>query len=365
MAFVPSAASQAAWNPVAPKPKFVPTPASQAAWNPTAPKQTSSNSGSTKKSSGSSGGSSNKSSGGGSSSVDSQTAKLRNEISSGWDSYINSLNNQMGGLDNQRGLQEGIVNSQYNTGVNSLGLQRDQGVQTLDRNRMDANQNQVGSLRDISSSIRNAFQAGNVFLGTRGASDSSAADQYSYALNKEGTRQRSDVMNNTANILADIDARAANLENIYNTEKNNLMERKNQGLQQVAMWFSEAQNQIRQMQAQGKLQKSQDLNNMSKDLLNRAFAEMDRVNQGVSAQSKALDDWANQTANSLREAGGALSTQANVNYDLPQAEGGFGAPTVDSSGNAMANYGGGGFWGGQQKKESPFGQTYNTLFGGY
>jgi len=292
------------------------------------------------------------------SSTSSQTDALKNSISSGWDSYINSLNDQLGGLSNQRSSQEGIVNSQYNQGVNDLGLQLQQGNQSLDQNKTSAMNNQTSNLRDISSNIRNAFQAGNVYLGTRGAGDSSAGDQYSYALNKMGTQQRSDVMNNTANILADIDARGTNLKNIYDTEIKNLGEKKNQGIQQVAQWFAEAQNQIRNLQSQGKLQKSQDLNNLSKDLLNRAFAEIDKVNSGITQQQQALDQWASGVANDLTSAKSSLSSTSDVAYNMPQAQQINSAPVVDSNGNMSANYYGGGNYGSNEKNK-------NSLFGNF
>lgn len=307
---------------------------------------------STKPITSSSGGGSSSSSGGGSNNnsgqdqaqaeADRQRRELEASIGSGWDSYISGLDAQLGGLNTQRSAQESVIGSQYNTGVNDLGLQLGQGQQDLARNRAAAEQNQVGNLRDIAGNIRNAFQAGNVYLGARGAGDSSAANQYSYALNKMGTQQRSDVMQNTANILADVDARESDLKNTYNTEVNNLGEQKNQAIQQVGMWFADAQNQIKQLQNEGRLNKAQDIQALSRDLLNQALQKVNQIEAFNMNRKAQLDQWAMGVSENINQLRSNMQSVSSVSYDLPQSQRFNGAPQVDSSGNMMTNFGGGG-----------------------
>lgn len=287
---------------------------------------------------------SNKSSGGSSKSSAQKDAeraqkeaedRARKEISSGWDDYIASLDQQYAGLNGQRSSQEEIVNSQYNQGVNTLGLQREQGLQSLDKNRQSAEQNQVKNLRDISSNIRNAFMAGNVYLGSRGAGDSSAADQYSYALGKVGTQQRSDVMGDTANIMADIDARETNLDNMYNTEVNNLEQQKNAQIQQVASWFADAQNQVRMAKSQGQLGKSQDLASLSRTILDQAMNQINQINQYNLNQRQALDQWAMGVSDNITSLKANMQGVTDVSYSMPQAES---MPGMSYAGNVQAGY---------------------------
>lgn len=292
--------------------------------------------------SGGSGGSTQPSSKSQSNEVDSRTRALQKSISSGWDNYIRGLDDQLGSLSSSRDAQQGIVNSQYNQGVNDLSLQRDQGFQALDADRQAANQNQVANLRDISSNIRNAFQAGNVYLGARGAGDSSAANQYSFALNKMGTQQRSDVMNNTANILAEVESRETNLRNIFDTETRNLGEQRNQALNQVTMWFADAQRQIKQMQNDGKLNKSRDLDNLSKDLLNNAIARVNQIESETSNRRQQLQQWAIGVSENINQLKSNMQQVAQFDPLYPQAQAIAGAPQVYSAGNIATNYGGGG-----------------------
>lgn len=271
--------------------------------------------------------------------IEDQQKQLRRDISSGWDSYINSLDAQLEGLSGQRVAQEGIAGSQYQQGANTLGLQREQGLQSLGQNRTEAEQNQARNLRDISESIRNAFMAGNIYLGSRGAGDSSAADQYSYALNKMGTQQRSGVMNETANIMADINSRETNLNNIYNTETNNLAEQKNQQIQQITTWFNDAQNQISNMKSQGQLGKSQDLATVSRSVLDQAINHLNQINQTAINKKQALDQWAMGVSDNINSLKSNMQQASQISMNLPQATDIFGQPRVSQSTQAY-NYGG-------------------------
>lgn len=272
--------------------------------------------------------------------ISSGTRDLQDSISSGWDQYIRGLDDQLGGLSSQKSALENTYASQYNQGVNTLGLQRDQGLQELGQDRTAAMQNQTSNLRDISGNIRNAFQAGNVYLGARGASDSSAANQYSYALNKMGTQQRSDVMNNTANILADVDARESNLNNIYNSEINNLGEIRNQQLNQVSMWFSDAQNQIKTAQNEGRFNKSRDVSDISRQVLNAAIAKVNQIDQMTAQRKQALEQWAMGVSADIGQLRTNMQSVSQVNYDMPQARGGFSSLNMASSNPAILGGGG-------------------------
>lgn len=260
-------------------------------------------------------------------------AGLRSEIGSGWDQYINSLNEQLGGLDIQRKGQEDIATSGYQQGLNTLGLQKGQGITSLGNERRALEQNQAKTLRDLSANQRSAFMAGNNLLGTRGASDSSAANQYSFALAKEAGRQRGDIMTNTSNQLQEINQREENLNNIYNTEVNNLESTKNAQFGQIAQWFGDAQNKIRQAQASGQLNKSQDLASLSKDILNQAISEMNRINTDVSQRRSALESWAMTNSKNISELKANMQQASQFSAQLPGFQNIAGAPQVDSTGN--------------------------------
>lgn len=278
--------------------------------------------------------------------------RVRGDINAGYDSYISSLDAQLGTLGTSWGAQESTIGSTFREGMGDLDYQLGAGQQSLEGNRTDVLDNQRTNLRDISSNIRNAFQAGNVYLGSRGAGDSSAANQYSYALNKQGTRQRSDVMQGTAKILGDIDARATDLQNIYNRETNSLTEKKNQRMDQLSMWFSDAQRQIQDAKGQAGLSRGQDLASLSKSLLDQAMSALNQINAEEANQRGMLEQWAMGVSTNIDQLRSNMQQTSQFSYNAPQAGQASGL-NVDSRGQSPSFFGGGG--GAQQQEKDIFG----------
>lgn len=266
-------------------------------------------------------------------------AALRGEIGGAWDQYINSLGGQEQGLLTSKTAQEQIAESQARQGLGTLATQKAEGLGQLGAERGRIQTGQAKTLRDLSGNLRNAFMAGNVYLGARGAGDSSAANQYALALTKEGSRQRGDVMAQTSEQMSEIGRREQDLTNRFQQEERNIEETKSQQIASIASWFAQAQNQIRQAQAQGQLNKAQDLQNVSRDILNRALAAMDQVNQEASSRRTALESWATSNAQNINQLKSNFANIAQFSANIPQAQRIAGTPQVDSMGNIRVQTG--------------------------
>ena len=282
--------------------------------------------------------------------------ETRGAIESAYSDYFNQLDTMLNeGLSAQQAAQRGIAESQYTQGVASLGSQREEGLGLLGRQREVATENQARNLRDIAANLKNSFMAGNVYLGAMGAGDSSAANQYSYALTKLGTRQRGDIMRQTADIQREIDDREAKLQNIYTEEVNRLASERDQKIMGVAQWFAEAQNQIRQAQAQGRLQKGQDLASLSQNLLNNAINNLNAVKQEEANRRAALEQWALSNAQNIQQVRANMGAIQGYNPRLPQAPRGIvGTPQVGAGGNMTVP----GYYSNYQQNE----EEENSLF---
>ena len=192
---------------------------------------------------------------------------------------------------------------------------------------------QARSLRDVSGNIRNAMMAGNVFLGASGAGDSSAANQYSYALNKFGTQQRGDILRQGSDTMKEIGDREAKIQNIFTQETNRLGSERDQKIMQVASWFADAQRQLQLAKGQGQLAKGQDLASISKTMLNQALGELNRVNIESSNSRSMLEQWALNNAKTVAEAKSNLQQTQNFNpAAFAQKAQRVGAPQRDASG---------------------------------
>lgn len=264
--------------------------------------------------------------------------RLRGEIGGAWDSYLGSLDQQMNALPGQRGTLEGMVQNQYQSGVNDITGQKNLSLQDLNTSRQKVETEQKKTLTDLAQDLRNSFLAGNIYLGSRGAGDSSAANQYAYALQKMGNKNRGDVLAQSRNIYSDIDGREARLNEITNQEMNKLSSEREKGILEVAQWFENAQNQIRQAKSQGTLQKGLDLANLSRDLLNQATSRLQQLEDRFMNQKDALTQWAMGQAENINQLKSNLSQLSTVEIPGYGQYGSVGAstPRVDSQGNIVA-----------------------------
>lgn len=271
-------------------------------------------------------------------------AEARGAIESGYSDYFAQLDAMLNeGLPTQKTAQEEIAKSQYTGGVAALQPQLQAGETLLQRQRERTGESQARNLRDISANLRNAFMTGNIFLGARGAGDSSAARMYSYALTKLGTRQRGDIMRQTSDIMTQIGDREINLKNIYNAEVNRLSSERDQKISGIASWFAEQQNALRLAEGQGQLAKGQDLATLSQNLLNAALSELGRIETEASNRRSALEQWAMNNATSIQQVKANLQQVSAFQPSLPQAQPIVGQPTVGPTGNIRtAAYGYGG-----------------------
>lgn len=267
--------------------------------------------------------------------------RIRGQIESGYNAWEGGMNNIFNELPNQAANQNQIINNQYQQGYNTLTNQRNQGQDMLKAQEAKTTQNQESNLKSLADSLRNQFLQGQVMLGQRGAGDSSAANMYSYALTKLGSKERSSIMNNTANILGEIGQRETKLKQDYDTGIQNLGLERDNKISQVAQWLSEQQNAVRSQIAEGKLRKSSEIAQMSQNFLNQALSYMQQIQGQFTAQKNALDTWAMNNSKTIEQLKSNLSGTASFNPTMPQFQGIFGQPTMDAAGNMAARFYGG------------------------
>lgn len=274
----------------------------------------------------------------------------RNSIDAGWNSFISGLDAKLGSLSGAVGGMNTQANAAYNQGVNTLSGQQTRGLNDLNAEQGKVEQNQTKTLRDLSGNISNAMRAGSIFLGSQGAGDSSAANQYAYALTKTGTKERSNVAQNTANILSDIDKRRENVKLIFDEESRNLEFQKQQKLGEIAQWFETAKGDILAQKGAAGANRESDMRALSQNILNTAISAISAVEDQSTQYSKALGTWATGVIQNLSGAGQKISTQSQPSYNMPQAQNIFGTPTMQG-GNIRTPLGQGSYAGWDAESE--------------
>lgn len=221
------------------------------------------------------------------------TNALFNQINSGWDAYTNQLNSMLGELPGQLSAQQGYAKQSFDTSLNEAANQKQSSERQL-------GEQQKSSLKDLGSNMKNLFQAGNTYLGNRGAGDSSAANQYAYALTQMGSKARADVM-------AQVQARQNQIGDIFNSEKNRLQTELTSRMSQLTDWFSNAQSQLRQQLGTAGLNKSKDIQALSQNLYNQAIQAKQQIEAEARAQQNQLQTWAMNNSKSIAELKANLS----------------------------------------------------------
>jgi hypothetical protein len=218
-------------------------------------------------------------------------------LNQGYGDYIGQLDQMLGGLTGQSTNLQNIAQEQSAQQQNTLDLQNTQGQQ-------DLTNYQNKSLKDIGSTIGSGFRAGNILLGSMGAGDSTAANQYSLALAKEGSKQRGSVM-------ADVSQRLGNLKQVYNTATNNLKSQLNQKINEISQWFSQQQMSLQGMKADAAKERSQ-------QMLQLATNALQVAQQQASGMQNTLNTWTANNATSIQQA--TQQMQQNVqNNPIPTA----------------------------------------------
>ena len=282
-------------------------------------------------------------------------AEARGAIESGYSGYFSELDSILNeGLPGQRTAQENIASSQFNQGVNTLSGQRDSSLQDLTRESEKTESRQSRTLKDISDNLRNSFTAGNVYLGARGAGDSSAANQYAYALTKLGSRQRGDVLSQYGDIQADIGLREQKVKDIFNTETRNLEFEKDQKINGIAQWFSEQQNALKQAKATGQLSKGQDLAALSQNLLNVALQQLNNIKAEATNRRSALEEWAMNNSTNVRQLASNIGQISGAPFAQgPNAQPIVGTPQMGAGGGFNVPIG----FGGNTNEKDRFGNS--------
>lgn len=267
--------------------------------------------------------------------------RIRNQLSGAWDSYFSNLDQQFNGLDTQAGNMNQIVENSYNQGISDINAEKANNLGDLATSSRKNEENQVKSLADIADNIRNLFRSGNIYLGARGAGDSSAANQYSYATAKLGSKQRGSVLEQTRSIENDIEDRKAKLNNLVTQEMSKIKTERDNNVLQTAQWLASAQNELRQMRANGELQKGQSLAQLSQNLLDQARERLIAEDTRAKNRQDALLTWAMNNATTINQLKSNLSQIGQVNVANPTFEKLSGSPTIDAQGNMTTNFYGG------------------------
>jgi hypothetical protein len=223
-------------------------------------------------------------------------------INAGYDAYDSMLNDIMNNsLPAQQATQMGVAQNNYNMGVGDLGTTQDQSLAQVNSQGQALQTNQAKNLNDLSSNLRNMFMAGNNYLGTRGAGDSSAANQYAYAISQIGNKSRADQMSQTAQLQGQLDQQANGIKAVYANGLKDLQGQYSNATAAVAQWYANAQDTLKTAVANGELSRGTALAQHSENVLTQAQNMLANVQQQAQTQYQSLVTWAENNSTNVNQ----------------------------------------------------------------
>ena len=249
--------------------------------------------------------------------------QIRNSINSGWDAMEGGLRNMLNtDLPNYRSEQERIAQE-------SARLSREQALASKTQAEGQVAGQEKRNLKDLSANLRNLFQAGNVYLGQRGAGDSSAANQYGFALTKVGSKARGD-------IKAQVGERLGQIQDMTSNAMRQIDGELNQRIGQIADWFYSAQTNLKNSLAGAGLNRQKDLQALNMQLYNQALSYLQNVQAQATANKQMVTQWAMNNATNVQQLASNIAGASRI----PGFQGLTGTqPTVNNEGQFVVPVG--------------------------
>lgn len=207
------------------------------------------------------------------------------------DAYFSYLDQQAGMLpETQRNL-ESQVNNLFTSNTSSINTGLTDTLENLDTSNKNITSNKVSSLRELDQDMINQLRAGNVYLGARGAGDSSAANQFSYALTKVGSQNRAGILKQANQLYAQVDTQINQAKRAAQDQLQQLNTWKNNQLLQIAQYIQGLRGQIDEQKAnyiQGRLAQIDQQGAAYKQMLTQWVLERSQTLAQVKTQLQQL-----------------------------------------------------------------------------
>jgi hypothetical protein len=228
------------------------------------------------------------------------TDTSRDLLQQGLNTGVSQLQGQLSNLNNQQQLQVKGINDQYSTTSGRLQNQYDTGQDRLrvaNEGVTESKERSLGNLRDW---LQGMGQGYSNQLGAMGAGDSSATGLINFALGKQGSRERGNILQDAGTQLNNLNMQGEDLRVSFENNMYDLDKWKTDNINQIGMSYDEARNQI---------------NNSITDLQQKAYAEMDLMQQAIASLQQLENNYTTQ-ANQLNTQYSNLMNNQNIDGSL-------------------------------------------------
>ena len=196
-----------------------------------------------------------------------QEAALKKSLGSSFADIINTYGNQLKGLPTQQQQLQSQVSNLSDSQKQSINDALNSTLQTLANNRHLVSQYQNQTMNGIGQSMNQTLQAANNYLGSRGAANSSAANQYGAWLAQQAAQQRSQAQTNYAGQQNDINNQQVQAQSAAQQQLDAVNTWANQQNMGIVQKYQDLNNQLEQAKANVSDQEKQAIATLQQNLL--------------------------------------------------------------------------------------------------
>jgi len=241
--------------------------------------------------------------------------KLRKSLSGSFGSTIDAYKNMIGWLPGDQQNLTDQVGTMADTQKNSVHDALNAALAKYQGYRGEVAGNQKATLQDLADNTRNLFQAGNNYLGAKGAGDSSATGMYSAALTQQANKQRGDVQTSVNKQYNDINTSEADTTSASQQQIDSIDTWKASRTSEIVQQYQDLKRQLTVAKAQADDSKKAALSQLDASLFNSAINNLNNIQSTAATYKSQIGSTINDqnTINAGKVAGiGADATAAGA-----------------------------------------------------
>jgi len=261
------------------------------------------------------------------------------------------IERRFGELPTRRTEREAYVGDIYGQNLTGIEEGREFEQGKIASRKVEQGRERDVALRDIAEDVRQSMAAGNRYLGVRGASDSSATGQMSYALQKAGMKEGSNIQQQYLSNIGGLDEAGAAIDFQAQQARNDLSSWKTDSLFQVSNWFNEQWNALETQKAGAQANEAQQLATLQMGILEQTLNQIAQVDQMNRENEQYIQNWEMERKGALEDYRAKLEIASQFDPNSLAYNKNIGGDILKSSatnktvipGGAISNTGGTGF----------------------
>jgi hypothetical protein len=227
--------------------------------------------------------------------------RMRSGINAAYSPIFTELDRQIGLLPTQRAEFEQNIANLAGTQATGVEQQRLAGEQKMAAATEAEKAQAAGSLRDLEQDLRNQIRAWAVYLGGKGAGESSAPGMVSEIVTKGGLKARSGILAARNKALNDIQLKVQDINNLASQEVNKIDQWKSTNLASISQWATNRLNELNTAKANASAEQQNTINNLIQETHTQYLTRLQQLQDSYNNYNAQVSLWQQQRTADMQD----------------------------------------------------------------